>query len=83
MKKGRRKESAKFSFLSFFKRFYLFILEMGREGERERNIDVWETHGSVASPLPPTRYLAHNPGMCHDTESNWHGPTLNPLSHTT
>ena len=29
-------------FLSFFKRFYLFIFrERGREGERERNINVW------------------------------------------
>ena len=30
-----------FFFYSFFKRFYLFILERGREGGRERNINVW------------------------------------------
>ena len=42
---------------------YLFI-ERGREGERERNINV------VASCVPPTGDLAHNPGMCPDWESN-------------
>ena len=41
---------------------YLFILERGREGEREG-----EKHQSVvASRVPLTRDLAHNPGMCPD-----------------
>ena len=49
----------KFSF--FFKRFYLFIFrERGREGEKEG-----EKHQCVvASHVPPTGDLAHNPGMC-------------------
>ena len=51
---------------------YLFIFrERGREEEREeRNIDVQEKHSLVASHTPPTRDLAHNPGMCPDWESN-------------
>ena len=43
---------------------YLF-LEWGREGERERNINVL-----VASSVPPTRDLACNPGMYPDWELN-------------
>ena len=45
----------------------LFIFrERGREGEREG-----EKHQSVvASHVPPTGDLAHNPGMCLDWESN-------------
>ena len=35
------------------------------EGEREG-----EKHESVASHTPPTRDLAHNPGICPDQESN-------------
>ena len=38
-----------------FKRFYLF-LERGREGEKHQRV--------VASCVPPTGDLAHNPGMC-------------------
>ena len=51
----------------FFKRFYLFIFrEKGRmEGEREG-----EKHESGASHTPPTRDLAHNPGICPDGELN-------------
>ena len=57
------------TYIFFFfslKRFYLFILrQRGREGKRERNINVrlllmcshWD--------------LARNPGMCPDWESNW------------
>ena len=41
-----------------------------REKKRERNINVRETHQSVASHTAPTRVLACNPGMCPDTESN-------------
>ena len=40
------------------------------EKERERNIDVQEKHGLVASRTPPTRDLAQNLGMCADLESN-------------
>ena len=43
---------------------------MGREGERERTIDVGEKHQRVSSHTPPARHLAHNPGMCPDWESN-------------
>ena len=45
--------------------FYLFIfLEKGREGESEG-----EKHPCVvASCVPPTRGLAHNPGMCPNWE---------------
>ena len=42
----------------FFKKFCLFLfIERGREGE-------------VASHMPSTRNLAHNPGMCPEWESN-------------
>ena len=53
---------------SFFLRFYLFIFrERGRVGERKG-----EKHQCVvASCMPPTRDLAHNPGMCPDCKSNW------------
>ena len=51
----------------FFKILFIYFLERGegKEEERERNI-------SVRLPLmsPPTRDLAHNPGMCPDWESN-------------
>ena len=39
---------------------------MGREGEREG-----EKHPLVASCMPPTGGLVHNPGLCPDQESNW------------
>ena len=71
-----------FPFL-FFLRFYLFILERGREGEREG-----EKHQCVVAFCePPTGNLACNSGMCPDWESNQrnplvHRPALNPLSHT-
>ena len=46
---------------SFLKeRFYLFILERGREGEREGE----KYQCVVACQAPPTRDLARNPGMC-------------------
>ena len=49
-----------------FKIFYLFIFREreGREKEREKH------HCVVATHAPPTRDLAHNPGMCPDWESN-------------
>ena len=54
-------------FIYFFNFFYLFIFrERGREGEREG-----EKHQCVvASHLPLTEDLAHNPGMCPNWESN-------------
>ena len=71
-----------FYFYYLFKRFYLFILEGGKEEkERERNINVWVP---LACPLlgtwPATQACAL------DWESNWlplvHRLALNPLSHT-
>ena len=49
----------------FFFRLYSFIyLERGREGEREG-----EKHQCVvASQVPPTGDLAHNPVICPDGE---------------
>ena len=47
----------------FFLRLYLFIFrERGREGDKHQCV--------VASLVPPTRDMAHNPGMCPDWESN-------------
>ena len=55
------------SLVSFLKDFIYLFLErgVGREKERERNIDMW-------SPLtcPQPGALAHNPGMCPDWESS-------------
>ena len=59
---------------SLKKRFCLFIFrEKGREGERqgekyqcEININMREKHRLVASHMPPTGDLAHNPVMCPD-----------------
>ena len=57
-----------YTFSVSFINFLIFILrEKGREGER-----VGEKHQCVvASHMPPTRDLDHNPGMCPDWESNW------------
>ena len=50
----------------FFLNFIYLFLERGREREREG-----ENHQCVvASHMPPTGDLAHNPGMCPDWESN-------------
>ena len=39
----------------------------GKEGERQG-----EKHQCVVvSPVPPTRDLVRNPGMCYDWELNW------------
>ena len=55
-------------FLSYFKRFHLFMFrEKGREGERKR-----EKHQCVvASHMPLTGDLACDPGMCSDWDLNW------------
>ena len=51
--------------LVFLLRFYIFIFrESGREKEGEKHQCV------VASHLPPTGDLAHNPGTCSDWELN-------------
>ena len=43
----------------------------GNEKEKERNIEVQEKKNqSIASCMPPTRDLVHNPGMCPDRELN-------------
>ena len=50
---------------------YLFLERgEGREKERERNINVWETHWWVASHVAPTGGLALDPGLCPGWESN-------------
>ena len=63
-------------------RFYLYtFLERGKEEEREG-----EKHQCVvASHVPPSGDLAHNPGMCtrnRTSDSLVLRPALNPLSHT-
>ena len=55
----------------FLKRFYVFIFREGKgRRKRGRNIDVWETHQSVACCMPPAGDPASNPGMCPDWELN-------------
>ena len=50
------------TFLFFLKILFIIFRERGREGEREG-----EKHQCVvASCVPPTGDLAHNPGMCYD-----------------
>ena len=52
---------------SFLKDFIYLLLERGKEREREG-----EKHPCVvASWVPPTGDLDHNPGMCPDWESNF------------
>ena len=65
---------AEIFFVFVLKDFIYLLLERGeeREKERERNIEVWEIHQSVASLTPPTGYLAGNQGMSPDWKSNWH-----------
>ena len=49
----------------------MFIFrERGREGERERNINMREIHPSLASHTSPAGDVAHNPGMCPDWKLN-------------
>ena len=50
--------------LFIFFNFIYFIFRQGREGERERNINVWLLLTCL------TGNLAHNPGVCLDWELN-------------
>ena len=50
---------------------FLNLFSEKREGrEEEKETSMWEgqTHQLVASLKPPTRDLAHSPGMCPDRE---------------
>ena len=60
----------KYFFIIYF--YFTFFSERGegREKVRERNISVWEILWSVASHMPSTWDLAHNPGMHPDWELN-------------
>ena len=61
----------------FLKDFiYVFIFrERGREGEREG-----KKHQLVASYMPLTEDLAHNPGMCPNWE--WNQRSFGPQANT-
>ena len=48
--------------------FFFKILFIFRDGKREREGE--EHQCAVASHMPPTGDLAHNPGMCLDWELN-------------
>ena len=66
----------------FFKDILLISREMGRVGEREGK----KHQCVVASCVPPTGDLAHNPGKSLTRNRTGdplaHRPVLNPLSHT-
>ena len=53
-------------FLMIFCLGFIHFRQRGREGEREGQ----KHQCVVASHMPPTGDLAHNPGMCPDWESN-------------
>ena len=53
-----------FIFYVFLKKILFIFRERGREGEGEEQQCV------VASCVPLTGHLAHNPGMCPDWELN-------------
>ena len=63
-------------------KYFIFIhfWEMGRERERERNIDMWEKHRLASSHTPSSQDPAHNPGMCSDCSVCRTWPK--PWSHT-
>ena len=54
--------------IHLFKKDFIYLLLERREGRKKEG----EKHQCVlASHIPPTEDLAHNPGMCPDWESNW------------
>ena len=62
----KKPEPAHIQDIYLFKGFIYLFLDRGREGEREG-----QKHPCVvASCVPPTGDLAHNPGLCPDWESN-------------
>ena len=67
----------------FSKILFIYFLEKGKKGEREREREKHQC--VVASHMPPFGDLAFNPGMCPDWESNCDPLVrrlpLNPLSH--
>ena len=65
---GFLKSESPYMLFRVFKKYFIYLfLERGREGEREE-----EKHQCVvASHVPPTGDLAHNPGTCPDWELNW------------
>ena len=63
----------KFNFISFLYLPNDLLIDFrgrGREGERERNINVREI-SMVASSSCPSGDQTHNLGTCPDWESNW------------
>ena len=68
--------------LFLFKDYLFIIIERGRGWEREG-----ETHPCVRDTSigylshTPNCYLAHNPGMCPDWESNWLAQLVGGSSH--
>ena len=64
--KSKVSQKSSLNWRSFFKKILFIFRERGREGERERNINVWLP---LMHPLLGT-WLACNPGMCPDWEPN-------------
>ena len=57
--------------VSFFFNFIYLFLNRGEERETDwREISMFKRDQLVASLTPPTRDLAHNPGMYPDHELN-------------
>ena len=81
-----------FSFLNFFLDFIFIFRESGREGERERNINVWlplvhpllgtwrTTQKCALTTWRTTQKCALTGNRTRDTLV--HSPALSPLSHT-